>query len=55
MTNGDAIRSMTDEELAKIFGKSCDCDYSCCFIYDKGVSCANGCEAAWLDWLKQEA
>lgn len=50
MTNGDAIRAMTDEELADYFSElSCwpnagreDC---------RGVA---NCMDCWLDWLKQE-
>ena len=53
-TNADRIRNMSDEELASLFGSTCDCDNACCFIHNKGVSCMNGCEAAWLEWLKKE-
>ena len=53
-TNADRIRNMSDEELASLFGSTCDCDNACCFIHNKGVSCMNGCEAAWLEWLKEE-
>lgn len=41
-TNGDAIRAMTDEELAEWI--SCNCT---------GDGYGNS-EAEWLDWLKQE-
>ena len=51
-TNADRIRSMSDEELAKLFGQSCDCDNAHCFVYDKDVSCMNGCASAWLQWLQ---
>lgn len=51
-TNADRIRAMLDAELAELFGQSCDCDNACCFIYDKDVSCMNGCASAWLDWLQ---
>lgn len=53
-TNADKIRAMSDVELSELFGQSCDCDNACCFVYDKDVSCMNGCASAWLDWLKQE-
>ena len=53
-TNADRIRNMSDEKLASLFGSTCDCDNGCCFIHNKGVSCMNGCEAAWLEWLKKE-
>ena len=52
MTNGDKIRTMTDEELAdwrsdgqcpptRFFG-----DYDCE---------NNSCEGCWLSWLKEDA
>jgi hypothetical protein len=53
-TNADRIRAMSDEKLASLFGSTCDCDNACCFIHHEGVSCMNGCEAAWLEWLKKE-
>lgn len=48
MKNGDAIRAMTDEELA---------DYCVAWSYcPPGVGCAGKatCNACWLDWLKEE-
>ena len=54
-TNGDMIRAMTDEELAELLWQCCcDCGYEGCWIHDKGVSCLNCCESAFLDWLRQE-
>ena len=48
MKNGDAIRAMTDEQLAKWMN---DHNFNC-----PPVSCTEGgCEECWLDWLKQEA
>ena len=50
-TNGDRIRAMTDEELAKYlegFGgtpPTCDTD---------GERDYKKCRDCWLDWLKQE-
>ena len=52
MKNGDAIRAMTDEELAEWFGK---------IQYDTAYYCAGEDKQkypypdGWLDWLKQEA
>ena len=52
-TNGDSIRSMSDEELADLIANACD--YIC-----KGTSCPlirqNGitCEERILEWLRQE-
>lgn len=47
MKNGDAIRQMSDEELAKWCN---DFNFNC-----PPVECKeNGCERCWLDWLKQE-
>ena len=53
-TNGDAIRAMTDEELAEWFGGSesfCPTGYSESLACD---ACPETCTAHWLDWLKQE-
>ena len=46
MTNGDRIRAMTDEELAKIIR---------CQNSKHGDECCNTpCDKCILDWLKQE-
>lgn len=45
MTNGDKIRSVTDEKLAKYLDHMCPpvkCEY--------GIKCYE----CWLRWLKQE-
>lgn len=53
MRNGDRIRQMTDEELAKLFEER---EAECCFCVDYvdgaciNISCRNGV----LDWLNQE-
>lgn len=41
-TNGDKIRAMTDEELAKILNGG----------YPQGAKCNERCGSCWLDWLK---
>ena len=48
MTNGDKIRSMSDEELAKLLNKSA-CDYcnGCCSVYPS-------CESAIESWLERD-
>ena len=50
-TNGDRIRAMNDEELAKELGKRVDCG-SCPII--KGL-CNVPCEDVLLRWLQQPA
>ena len=52
VTNGDRIRNMSDEELARYFG-----DLSCHKQASREVCIAHerNCEFCWLDWLKQEA
>ena len=45
-TNGDRIRSMEDEELAKILGNKCICPPT--------TECVNRFEC-WLEWLQQPA
>lgn len=48
MKNGDAIRSMTDEELAQFLGVSDACPPS-------NPKCEHECYLCWLDWLREEA
>lgn len=49
MTNGDKIRQMTDEEIARWLYS-----YDCCNCrYVQDDLCGTG-KNAWLDWLKQE-
>ena len=50
MTNGDRIRSMSDEELAEHIWKKCGCPngknhVTCGYIGD--------CKNCWIDWLRQ--
>ena len=47
-TNGDRIRSMTDEELAEKLG-SFRCPQKWCFPDD-----GKNCKSCWLEWLRQE-
>jgi len=55
-TNGDAIRSMTDEELAKFMALNTDCYYCKANDLDRCASLATApCDDIWLDWLRQEA
>lgn len=51
ITNGDKIRQMSDEELAKKFG------YPCPPLYKKHCRGDNPeeCAECWLNWLRQEA
>ena len=49
MTNGDRIRSMTDEEIAEVIWMICPTSG----VNSKG--CINvRCSQCWLEWLKQE-
>ena len=50
VTNGDRIRSMTDEELAKILGDKCICPPS-----GECAKMSGDCVACWLQWLQQPA
>ena len=45
-TNADRIRSMSDEELAKILGNKCTCPPT--------SECVN-CFDCWLEWLQKPA
>lgn len=58
MKNGDAIRSMTDEELAEWIETIADC--SMCKIDEThcsggGLNTRASCMIHWLYWLRQEA
>lgn len=54
MTNGDRIRRMTDEELAKFIAPLASCPH--CYARRVNIEdCGYDCKKAWLDWLKQEA
>lgn len=57
MTNADHIRSMTDEELAMLFGAMCavsECHaadgHVCPFIEDCPIDAFG--DSLWLNWLK---
>lgn len=55
-TNGDRIRTMSDEELAGFFEGYVDCVY--CPRHLDNERCMNddgSCFHTWLSWLKQEA
>lgn len=58
MKNGDAIRAMTDEELAEFAvstGQGCapgENLVECCFDHKDGPVEAD-CRKCWLDWLKE--
>lgn len=49
-TNADRIRSMTDEELAKLLDNA---RVSCGGVMG-GRNCMADCRKCWLDWLRQE-
>ena len=48
MTNGDRVRRMTNEELAKILGDKNTCP-------DDGECTHRDCQMCWLEWLQQPA
>ena len=55
MTNGDKIRSMTDEELkaffmCELYDDVCPPDASCCPQNGKFIPCSD----CWKRWLKRE-
>ena len=54
-TNADRIRSMTDEELAKLL-EGCVCPKSPCPDIDRDTPTDKmRCTKCWLEWLKQGA
>lgn len=52
MTNGERIRSMTDEELAAHLERF-DCSYPICPC-SLNICTEKDCSDAWIDWLKKE-
>ena len=56
MTNGDRIRSMTDEELVGLLSRTIEphCDY-CQLATVEGACTDTLCEDAILKWLQQPA
>lgn len=53
MTNGEKIRSMTDEELAKLFAEHIDCA-TCHLTNPKNCRTEESCNKAFWNWLKQQ-
>lgn len=57
-TNGDAVRSMTDEDLAKFLNDISECSYSEGYGKETGedpyISPYPATENAWVKWLKEE-
>ena len=55
-TNGDRIRSMTDEELANAIVESYGVG-AICPLNHTHIFCVldNGCKSCWLDWLRKKA
>lgn len=55
MTNGDKIRSMTDEELSS-FIFEIRMNYGCPegWFFKEAVCMDMSCQECWEDWLKQE-
>lgn len=51
VSNGDKIRSMTDEELAELIAKWAFCD-ECVNLFGFKVCETKCCSDHWLDWLK---
>ena len=54
MTNGDRIRAMTDEELAKFIPNWSYTD-ACKCVEKPYVDCNNECEKCVSEWLQQPA
>lgn len=54
MKNGDAIRAMSDEDLAEFIAFH-DCCPDGWQIEDARCKQSKGCAECWLEWLKQSA
>ena len=54
MTNGERIRKMSNEELAKLLNRIIwDCD-GCMILEECTKNHFKNCERAYLQWLSQE-
>ena len=53
-TNADRIRSMTDEELARILAEGCHGTIECPNCCGEYTGTIKSCTECWLDWLKEE-
>lgn len=53
MTNGDKIRSMTDEELWQFLDKVVADECCVCAYKDKPLKCNRNCNFGFLEWCKQ--
>lgn len=52
MTNGEKIRGMTDEELARFLSECADCA-TCQLVNPKNCRTEETCTKAFVEWLKQ--
>ena len=50
ITNGDRIRAMSDEELAKILGDKCICPPT-----SECEKLCGDCDVCWMEWLRHPA
>ena len=56
-TNADRIRSMSDEELARMLASGCHETRECPTIFDPIYpydEVVESCEKCWLNWLNEE-
>lgn len=56
MTKADRIRTMTDEQISRLFmGYSCPpVDGDCPYLEQEVYRDDRDCGKCWLDWLRQE-
>lgn len=54
MTNGDKVRSMSDEELFHFIDKSSFDLCDVCAYKDEPLKCNRNCNVGFLEWCKQE-
>ena len=52
MKNIDAIRAMSDEEIARLLSGNIDCNI-CKILFNNEVDCVH-CEDHWREWLQAE-
>ena len=52
MKNIDAIRAMSDEEIARLLSGNIDCNI-CKILFNNEVDCVH-CEDHWREWLHRK-
>lgn len=53
-TNGDSIRTLSDEKLTKFLSGNCPGIFGGWLMHSDKCNGFDSCQECWLNWLKQE-